>query len=132
MQSGEFRFAYYAEDYEATISFYEDDLGFKVAHRWNRGSDDAGTLFSAASGLVEILRLPRGQTFGRQRGAVVIEVDDVDAWSDRLRQAAVSIDQQPTDKPWGHRDLVIHDPSGLRLVFFSPLVGSGDERPAGR
>jgi catechol 2,3-dioxygenase-like lactoylglutathione lyase family enzyme len=121
----EFRFAYHAEDYEATVGFYEGVLDLGVVHRWDRGPDDKGTLFGAASGIIEILKLPSYAEFVPPRGAVVIEVDDVDAPHDRLRQTGLAIKQKPTDKPSGHRDLVLADPNGLVLVFFSPVEADG-------
>lgn len=116
---GEFRFAYQAEDYEATLAFYEA-LGLQDLGRWDRGADDKGALFGAASGMIEILKLPADERFVAPQGAVLIEVDDVDAWHERARGAGIAVDQKPTDRPWGHRDLTVSDPNGLRLIFFSP------------
>jgi catechol 2,3-dioxygenase-like lactoylglutathione lyase family enzyme len=118
---GEFRFAYHAEDYEGTVRFYEDDLGLEVVGQWDRGPDDKGPLFGAASGIIEILTIPNGGRTVPPRGALVIEVEDVDAWHSRLRHAGLAIEQTPKDESWGHRDLILTDPNGLRLVLFSPI-----------
>ena len=50
---------------------------------------------------------------------MLIEVDDVDGWHTRLKEKGLEMDQPPTDQPWGHRDLALEDPNGLRLVLFS-------------
>lgn len=121
VRGGEFRFACYAQDFDATVSFYRDDLALPIVDGWDRGPDDKGAIFSAASGLIEILMLPTGEDFVAPRGSLLIEVEDVDAWHDRAQQRGLRVEQQPTDKPWGHRDLVLVDPNGLRLVLFSSV-----------
>lgn len=119
MTAGEFRFAFYPEDYEATVAFYRQDLQLEVLEAWDRGTHDRGTLFAAASGIIEAVQQPGEQAFARPRGALVIEVEDVDAWHALARSKGLPIEQEPTDKPWGHRDLRLIDPNGLVLVFFS-------------
>jgi len=123
VRGGEFRFAFYAHDYDATVSFYKDDLALPIVDGWDRGPDDKGAIFRAASGLIEILTLPAGKEFVAPRGSLLIEVEDVDACHDRAQQRGLRVTQQPTDKPWGHRDLVLADPNGLRLVLFSSIEG---------
>jgi catechol 2,3-dioxygenase-like lactoylglutathione lyase family enzyme len=119
MPSGEFRFAYNTPDFEGTFEFYADGLALEVIERWHRGPDDQGALFRAAAGIIEILSLPSGEQHVPPRGSVLIEVEDVDAWHARLREGGLAIEQPPTDRPWGHRDLTLDDPNGLRIVLFS-------------
>jgi catechol 2,3-dioxygenase-like lactoylglutathione lyase family enzyme len=119
MPSREFRFAYRTPDYQETFGFYAEDLGLEVIERWDRGPDDQGALFRAASGIIEILSLPRGGKPAPPGGSVLIEVEDLDAWDARLRERGLAIEQPPTDEPWGHRDLALVDPNGLRVVLFS-------------
>lgn len=47
-----------------------------------------------------------------------ISVEDVDEYyTFVLRQGLEPLDQ-PTDRPWGHREFVLQDPDGYKLVFF--------------
>ncbi len=59
MRAGQFRFSYFTPEYEATLAFYRDGLGFSILESWDRGLDDRGTLFGAASGVIEVLE-PNG------------------------------------------------------------------------
>src|SRR5688572_25588777 len=86
MAIGEFRCCFYARDYEKTLAFYRDGLEFPVLSSWDRSLDDRGTLFGAASGVIEVLALPRpqqqkpGEDYRAPQGvSLVIEADDVDA-----------------------------------------------------
>ena len=60
--SGQFRFAYFTPLYDVTIAFYRDGLDLPVIEAWDRSPEDRGTLFGAASGLIEVLVLPAGST----------------------------------------------------------------------
>ncbi len=59
MTRGQFRFAYFTSEFEATVAFYRDALGLRVIESWDRNPEDRGVLFGAASGIIEILALPR-------------------------------------------------------------------------
>ena len=61
MVSREFRFVFFARDYERTLAYYRDGLGLPIRDSWDSGPDDQGTVFAAASGLIEVLKLPRLQ-----------------------------------------------------------------------
>ena len=58
MSRGQFRFSYFTPDYETTLAFYREGLGLPVIESWDRNPEDRGTLFGAASGLIEVLRRP--------------------------------------------------------------------------
>jgi catechol 2,3-dioxygenase-like lactoylglutathione lyase family enzyme len=119
MPGEEFRFAYHTPSYRETFEFYAEGLGLELIESWDRDVDDQGALFRAASGIIEILSLPSGEPHAAPGGSVLIEVDDVDGWHARLSERGLAIEQPPTDRPWGHRDLALEDPNGLRVVLFS-------------
>jgi len=112
-------------DYDGTVAFYRDVLGFPVHEVWD-DPDGRGTLLRAASaGLIEVMedsphhpaREPHGVT-------VAIEVPDVDARHDRLVAAGTEITEPLGDRPWGHRNVGFRDPNGLDLVLFT-VTGAG-------
>jgi catechol 2,3-dioxygenase-like lactoylglutathione lyase family enzyme len=83
--SGQFRFSYCTQDYDATVAFYRDGLVFPVVESWDRDPEYRGTLFGAASGLVESLKRPESGNSSHlwdirppQGAFMVIEVEDVD------------------------------------------------------
>jgi len=109
-------------DYDGTTAFYRDVLGFPADEAWD-GPDGRGTLFRATSaGIVEVVEdSPHHPAVPPVGVSVAIEVDDVDAVHDRLRLAGVTIAEPIADRPWGHRNFAIRDPSGLPLTFFEVL-----------
>lgn len=105
MRTGQLRFAYFTPAYEATVAFYRDGLGLPILETWDRGPDDRGTLFGAASGMIEVLALPRGGASSHlwddrppQGAFMVIEVDHQEAWYQRAVANGVPVTQALTDQ----------------------------------
>jgi catechol 2,3-dioxygenase-like lactoylglutathione lyase family enzyme len=128
MQQGEFRFVFHAKDYEASVAFYRDALELEVASAWDRGPGDRGTLFQAASGIIEVMSLPglpdpdAASDYVPPHGvSVMIETDDVVAFHSRCEANGLPIEEPIADQPWGHRRFVLSDPDGLRLCFFGEI-----------
>ena len=128
MSQGEFRFAYFTPKYEATVEFYREGLELPVRGSWDRNRDDRGTVFAAASGLIEVLALPESGASSHlwdhrppQGAFMVIEVDDVDAQHRRAVDKGVPISQELKTQSWGHRTFCVQDPNGLTLYFFQPV-----------
>ena len=124
----EFRFCFFARDYERTVAYYRDDLELPVYNTWDRGPDDKGTVFSAASGLIEALKLPRSHEpdpvwdYREPQGAwIVIETDDVDGWYELARKKGLPMKEELTDQEWGHRSIRLVDPNGIELFVFSKI-----------
>lgn len=111
-----------AVDFERSTAFYGDLLGFAVAERWV-GPDGRGTLFSASSaGVIEIFENSPEHPSAPPTGVkVAVEVDDADLLFERVAKAGVEIVDPIGERPWGHRNFEILDPSGLHLVFFTPI-----------
>jgi lactoylglutathione lyase len=79
-----------------------------------------------------LAKLPEeGGYFGRdiatlRRGLgveIVIEVDDVDGWRDRVAASGHEILEPLQERPWGLRDFRISDPDGYYLRVTSLLAG---------
>ena len=109
-------------DYEGSSAFYEDVLGFPIAETWD-DPDGRGTLFKATDGaVIELVEDSPHHPYEPPRGVTVaIEVPDVDALHGRVTAAGIIPTEALGNRPWGHRNFAIDDPSGLPLVFFSPL-----------
>ena len=119
-------------DFERSSAFYGDLLGLAVAEHWD-GPDGRGTLYQASSGgVIEIFEDSPHHPFEPPAGVkVAVEVDDADALYARVAQAGVEIVEPIGERPWGHRNFEILDPSGLRLVFFS-LIDETRQPPGER
>jgi ribonuclease HI len=115
---GEFRFVYRSSRFDATVEFWERDVGLERVGGWDRGEDDRGAIFALGAGRIEVIL--GEEDLPPSSGAwLLAEVDDVDGWYERLRERDVLILQEPLDKPWGQRDFGIVDPSGVVLYLFS-------------
>lgn len=61
---------------------------------------------------VEVLSKGAGQY-------IHINVEDVDAFHREIITKGLQPLSEPQDFPWGHREFVLQDPAGYKLVFFS-------------
>ncbi len=126
----EFRCAYFARDYEATLAFYRDGLGLPILDGWDRGRDDRGTIFGAGAGAIEVMALPLVQRpdavwdYREPQGMlIVVEVEEVEALHRRSSERGLAIREPLKDQSWGHRSFVVSDPDGVGIYFFSPTTG---------
>ena len=115
----EFRFSFHTMKYKETIDFYRDLLSFPVVKTWNRGFNDSGHLFQAASGLIVVLQSATMQIEPLKDAVILIQVKDLDKYYADLKERGVSIVQEIQKREWGHRDFKIVDPNGLVLGFYS-------------
>ena len=119
----EFRFIFRAKDYEASLAFYRDGLGLPVVDSWDRGPAERGTLFQAASGIVEVLALAPGEEYTPPRGMeLAYEVNNVDDWYRRVQEKELLIRGKLANKPWGHRSFSLTDPDGIKVILYS-IIG---------
>jgi catechol 2,3-dioxygenase-like lactoylglutathione lyase family enzyme len=130
MSKGQFWFSYFTQHYEATVAFYRDGLERTVLESWDRGPDDRGTLFGAASGMIEVLALPKSghssdlwDARTPQGAFMVIEVDDVQKEYRRAVDKGLKITHELKVQHWGHRSFCVSEPNGLTLYFFTQIRG---------
>jgi catechol 2,3-dioxygenase-like lactoylglutathione lyase family enzyme len=116
----EFRFIFRARDYEASVAFYRDGLELSIVSSWDRGPAERGTLFEAASGIIEVLALAPGAPYTPPQGLeLAYEVDDVDGWYRRVQDKGLPVRGELADKPWGHRAFSLTDPDGIKVIVYS-------------
>ncbi len=60
---------------------------------------------------------------------VFVTVSDLDALVARFVAAGIELDQPPTRRPWGIRDLVVRCPGGGPLVAFGEMLSSDQGAP---
>lgn len=128
--AGQLRCAYATDKYEETIEFYQRGLGFDVVEFWNRSDDDKGTLFEAASGIIEVVLRSNDESHGaweshRPQGfTIVIESENVEHLFEQFSERGVSITEGLKDQKWGHRSFRVSDPNGVSLYFYSEIATS--------
>ena len=126
------RLELFVEDMEASIAFYTRVLAFDL-ERHEPGDYASLRRGSVVFGLGPVAKLPeKGGYFGRdiatrRRGLgveIVLEVDDVEGWRDRVVASGHPIFEPLLDRPWGLRDFRIADPDGYYLRVTS-RAGAG-------
>jgi predicted enzyme related to lactoylglutathione lyase len=116
------------DDFERSAAFYSEELGFPVDEHWD-DPDGRGMLFRVATaGVIEIVEdSPHHPAVPARGVSVAVELDDVDAMHDRVVAAGVDVVTALGNRPWGHRNFEIRDPSGLGLVFFTRIGASAGQ-----
>ena len=128
MQALEFRFAFFARNFERSIQFYGDTLGLQPVPGWWDRPDGKGALFVAGgTAVIEIYGAAQGTAYdgpspaGINLALRLANVEAVNSFHQRL--AALNIDslEQPEDRPWGHRSFIVHDPDGIPIHIYCEL-----------
>ena len=115
----EFRFSFFTQKYKESITFYKDILKLPVVHNWNRGFNDSGYRFKAASGHIVVLQSATKQVEPLVDAVLLIEVEDIDKQYNFCEEQGIEIVQKIQKREWGDRDFKIVDPNRLVLGFYS-------------
>ncbi|RCS61947.1 VOC family protein [Microbacterium sp. JB110] len=87
-----------------------------------------GTLAIASTQTVPLLG--KGAAEARSNRSVALDflADDVDEAHRALHDVVDTFVNEPTDMPWGNRSLLIRDPDGTLINFFTPTRPDARER----
>jgi len=119
-------------DPELALSFYRDALGLELRNDVAKGDFRWITVGAVSQPGVAIVitNYLNGSPADQDalaglvaKGAlngVHFHSDDLDATFEKLRAAGAEIVQEPTDQPWGTRDLAVRDPSGNLVRIDQP------------
>ena len=108
-------------DLGRSIAWYRDAVGFVVEDRFEREGKLVGVQLRAGD-VVFLLGQDDWQK-GRDRvkGAgfrlYCMTTGDVDALAKKIEARGGTLDQQPTDQPWGMRDFALTDPDGFKITI---------------
>jgi catechol 2,3-dioxygenase-like lactoylglutathione lyase family enzyme len=106
--------------FDEACRFYGEVLGWPVVKEWTDGG--RGRIFGHGdSARIELLEVSDEVPPPVSGLFLSAEVDDLDVVIERLRLGDVSLVDQPTIQPWGHRNLAVLDPAGVRLVLFEVI-----------
>jgi len=112
------------DDPDLALAFYRDTLGLELRNDVGKGDFRWLTVGAASQpGVAVVLTnyLNGSPADGEAVAALVAKgalngvhfhSDDLDATFEKLRAADAEIVQEPTDQPWGTRDLAVRDPAG--------------------
>ncbi len=119
-------------DPDLALAFYRDVLGLELRNDVARGDFHWITVGAASQPGVAIVLtnyLSGSPADSDALGALLAKgalngvhfhTDDLDATFQKLRAAGSEIVQEPTDQPWGTRDLAVRDPSGNLVRIDQP------------
>ena len=100
-------------DYQRSLTFYRDALGLAIAREY-----PGGTVFFAGQSLIELAGHGGGpDATGSFPGALWLQVRDVYAVQEQLRQRGVAITREARQEPWTLHEMHVADPDGITLIF---------------
>lgn len=118
-------------DVAGLVAFYEKVTG--VHARWSTPefaelSTSRATL--AIGGTSTVALFAPGSARPAANSSVIIEflVDDVDDLYRSLAGADIEFVNEPTTMPWGNRSLLVRDPDGNLVNFFTPVTPAAIEK----
>jgi catechol 2,3-dioxygenase-like lactoylglutathione lyase family enzyme len=133
MEALEFRFAFFARDFEKSIHFYRDILGMTPTGKWWDRPDGKGALLSAGgTAVIEIYGAAAGRTYEGPAPIAInlaLRLKNATAVDDFHKRLAAGSDalpvarrlEPPQDRPWGHRSFIVHDPDGIAIHIYCEL-----------
>ncbi|HVH37216.1 MAG TPA: VOC family protein [Sphingomicrobium sp.] len=103
-------------NWRETAAFYRDHFAMEVVEEWDEAGDKGVVLGLAGrrEALLEVYDGPRHDLSGI---SLQFRVADVDSFAGILPQTLER--DGPTDRPWGARYLIFHDPAGVRIIVYS-------------
>jgi catechol 2,3-dioxygenase-like lactoylglutathione lyase family enzyme len=113
-------------DYEASLAFYSEVLGWSVSKTWGGNGSGRGAVLSGGGIKVVISERPaesRGAADDFTRPSVHLDIHDIDARF-RALPKGLHVVIEPEATQWGTRWFVVRDPDG-NLIAFEELHGRG-------
>jgi catechol 2,3-dioxygenase-like lactoylglutathione lyase family enzyme len=108
-------------DYDASLAFYRDVLGWRVSEEWGGNGTPRGTALSG--GGIKVVIAERAAEAGKRADAadgarfnVHLDIHDVEARFRALPKGGHVV-VEPEDTHWGTRWFVVRDPDGNRIAF---------------
>ncbi len=115
-------------DLGASIAWYRDVMGFVVAREIEHEGQRVGAMIGAGSVQFMLGQDDFAKGRDRQKGIgfrlYCVSEQDIDELAAGIKARGGTLDQEPTDQPWGARDLAVSDPDGFKITISS---GTGEE-----
>lgn len=109
------------KNFAASTDYYVGKLGF--TKKWDWGTPP--TFGCITRGKIDIFLCEGAQ--GRAGTWLSIFTEDVDALHEEYKKSGAIIRLEPTNMPWGTREMNVEDPDGHRLRLGSHATGLADE-----
>ena len=99
-------------DFDRSVAFYRDVLGWKVTRKW--GGNGAGRGIVLSGGGIEVALAEKSG--GAPRPTIHLDIHDIDARFKSL-PPGTHVVTKPEATPWGTRWFVLKDPDGNLIAF---------------
>ncbi len=106
------------EDVEATLRWYQDQLGLQVEFAWGEPIVHGSVRAGATS-----FHFSAGEPSAPTTAYMTLYVSDLDALFADINQHEVDIVSGPEVMPWGMRAFMVHDCNGALVMFADPTTG---------
>ncbi|MBU1088696.1 VOC family protein [Patescibacteria group bacterium] len=106
------------KDFDKTAEFYKN-LGFDI-----QKSNDTIRIIFGNYRFAFIKEKDEVKNSVESKGtgiSIFFEVDNIDNYYQALQAKSITLSSEPKDQPWGKRELMVTDPDGYKLVFFSNI-----------
>ena len=112
------------ESVDAVRDFYVDRLGFQhvMGMVGKDGHLDFVTVVLGDARVMFMRSAGGARQSGKQPVEIYMQVDDVDAYHDRLKKRGVSISDPLTMQWWGDRTFKVLDPNGYEIWFYTHVA----------
>jgi uncharacterized glyoxalase superfamily protein PhnB len=107
-------------DITKSIAWYRDVLGFIVQEEMKHEEQVVGAVIKAGNAEFLLGQDDWGKGKNRSKGVgfrlYCVSVQDIDQIAADIKARGGDLDQEPTDQPWGARDLSVVDPDGFKIT----------------
>jgi catechol 2,3-dioxygenase-like lactoylglutathione lyase family enzyme len=108
------------KDFEASLAFYRDVLGWSVTETWGAPGNGRGVVLSSG-GMKVVIAEPttpatNDEGLGSARPNVHLDIHDIDKRFAKLPKGT-HIVREPEETHWGTRWFVVRDPDGNLIAF---------------
>jgi catechol 2,3-dioxygenase-like lactoylglutathione lyase family enzyme len=113
-------------DFDASLAFYRDVLGWSVSETWGGNGSGRGAVLSGGGVKVVLAERPAEALADAKDGArpnMHLDIHDIDARFRTLPKGAHVV-VEPESTHWGTRWFVVRDPDG-NLIAFEEVHGRG-------
>jgi len=122
------------DDVDRLVTFYERMTGVTAVRPTPDFAElrtKNGTLAIGSTRTVALFGPGSAEPAANRSAIVEFIVDDVNALFDSLPAETIEVVQRPTTMPWGNRSLLVRDPDGTLVNFFTPESPDAVARFAG-
>lgn len=110
-----------AGDFEASLAWYSEVLGFTVLEEWEHDGKILGAELAAGAARLMLGRDDWAKGRDRKKGEgmrLYFSVSqDLDEIAEGIKARGGTLEAEPQDMPWGGRAFSVADPDGFNITF---------------